>query len=218
MNADEIYKKIGELKIVPVIAIDDVKLALPLADALIEGGLPVAEITFRTDAAAEVLRTLKKERPELLLGAGTVLSVENVRRAKECGASFALAPGLNREVVEEAIRSELVFAPGIMTPSDLEAGLSLGLRVMKFFPAGDAGGVKMLNSLSGPYAHTGIQFIPTGGVTMDNLKDYLAVKTVLAVGGTWIAKRDDIKEGRWDRIRDHCRKAVAWVNQIRSSQ
>ena len=208
------YEKIRCLKIVPVIAIDEVASAIPLADALIEGGLPLAEITFRTPAAAEVLKKLKQERPALLLGAGTVLNLENLHRAKECGAAFALAPGLNPVVVTEALKIGLPFAPGIATPSEVEQALSLGLKVVKFFPAGDFGGPRMLNSLSGPYAHTGIQFIPTGGVTMENLREYLAVKTVLAVGGTWIAKREDIQAGNWDKIRDNCRKAVELVQQI----
>ena len=211
MNVIDVYEKIGKLKVLPVIAIDTVESALPLADALIAGGLPVAEITFRTSAAAEVLRTLKKERPDLMLGAGTVLNVETLHRARDCGATFALAPGFNPVVVAEAIRIGLPFAPGVMTPSEVEEALSLGLKVLKFFPAGDAGGPRMLNSLSGPYAHTGVRFIPTGGVTIDNLKDYLAVKTVLAVGGTWIAKREDIAAGNWDRIRNNCREVVALV-------
>ena len=216
MNVIDVYEKIGKLKVLPVIAIDTVESALPLADALIAGGLPVAEITFRTSAAAEVLRTLKKERPELMLGAGTVLNVETLHRARECGATFALAPGFNPAVVAEAIRIGLPFAPGVMTPSEVEEALSLGLKVLKFFPAGDAGGPRMLNSLSGPYAHTGVRFIPTGGVTIDNLKDYLAVKTVLAVGGTWIAKREDIAAGNWDRIRNNCREVVAQVQPLQT--
>jgi 2-dehydro-3-deoxyphosphogluconate aldolase/(4S)-4-hydroxy-2-oxoglutarate aldolase len=206
----------GNAGVVPVIAIDSVEAALPLADALLEGGLPVAEVTFRTAAAADVLRKLKAERPGLRLGAGTVLTVEQLRLARDCGASFALAPGFNRAVVEEALRLEFPFAPGVMTPSDIEAALALGLRVLKFFPAGDAGGPRMLNTLSGPYGHTGVRFIPTGGVTPENLKEYLQVKTVLAVGGTWIAKREEIAAGNWERIRDNCRRAVELVRQIRS--
>ena len=216
MNQNEVYVKIGSFKVVPVIAIDEVAAALPLADALIEGGLPLAEITFRTQAAADVLRTLKRERPALLLGAGTVLNVENLRLARDCGAEYALAPGLNPAVVTEALRIGLPFAPGIATPSEVEEALTLGLRVVKFFPAGDLGGPRMLGSLSGPYAHTGVRFIPTGGVTLDNLKDYLSVKTVLAVGGTWIAKREDIKAGNWDKIRDNCREVVALVKKLQA--
>jgi len=213
-SMNDVYEKIGSLKIVPVIAIDEVESAIPLADALIDGGLPLAEITFRTKAAAEVLRTLKHERPGLLIGAGTILTLEGVHLAKECGATFALAPGFNPLVVEEALKIGLPFAPGIATPSEVEGALGLGLKVLKVFPAGDLGGPRFLNSLSGPYGHTGVRFIPTGGVTVDNLKDYLSVKTVLAVGGTWIAKREDITSGNWDKIRDNCRNAVALVQQM----
>ena len=213
-----IYQVISQFKIVPVIAIDEVSSAVPLADALIEGGLPIAEITFRTEVAAEVLRTLKRERPSLLVGAGTVLSVENLHLAKGCGAAFGLAPGLNPGVVEKALRIGFPFAPGIATPSEIEQALGLGIKVLKFFPAGDLGGSKMLNSLSGPYAHTGVKFIPTGGVTMDNLRDYLLVKTVAAVGGTWIAKREDISAGNWNKIRDNCRKAVTLLQQIQAGK
>ena len=213
-----IYQAISQFKIVPVIAIDEVSSAIPLADALIEGGLPIAEITFRTEAAAEVLRTLKRERPALLVGAGTVLSVENLHLAKACGAEFALAPGLNPAVAAEAMRVGFPFAPGIATPSEIEQALGLGIKVLKFFPAGDMGGPRMLTSFSGPYAHTGVKFIPTGGVTMDNLKDYLSVKTVTAVGGTWIAKREDISAGNWDKIRDNCQKAVALLKQIQAGK
>lgn len=209
MSYDTVYSAIARAKIVPVIAIDDAEAALPLADALIAGGLPVAEITFRTDAAAAVIRTLKEQRPEILLGAGTVLTVENLRRAADCGATFAVAPGLNPRVVQEAQRVGIPFTPGVMTPSEIEHALSLGVKVLKFFPAGDAGGPKMLKSLSGPYAHTGVRFIPTGGVTLENLSDYLAVPTVLAVGGTWIAKREDIRDGNWKAIEENCRRAVA---------
>lgn len=209
MPSDEVYSHIGSLRVVPVIAIEDVSAALPLADALLEGGLPVAEITFRTAAAAAVIEKIGKERPEVLVGAGTVLTVENLRRAIDCGARFGVAPGCNPQVVSEALRAGFPFAPGVMTPSDIEAALALGVRTMKFFPAGAAGGVKMLQSISAPYVHLGVKFIPTGGVNQANLKEYLGQKTVLAVGGTWIATKDDIGAGRWDSIRENCRQAVA---------
>ncbi len=211
MDPNPVYLAIARHKVVPVIAIDDAKHALPLADALIEGGLPLAEITFRTAAAASVLRQLRSERPSLLLGAGTVLDRETLHLAKECGAQFALAPGFNPPVATEALKIGLPFSPGIATPSEAEQAMALGIKVLKFFPAGDAGGPRMLRSLSGPYGHTGVQFIPTGGVTMDNLGDYLAVPTVMAVGGTWIASRDAIKAEQWHTIRDNCRKVVEKV-------
>ncbi len=209
MTANELYQQIGRLRIVPVIAIESPEHALPLADALAEGGLPVAEITFRTEAAAAVIEKIVKERPNMLVGAGTILFTENLRRAVTCGAKFGVAPGLNPEIVREAAKLGFPFSPGIMTPTDIESALALGVKVLKFFPAGAAGGVNMLKSLAAPYAHLGVKFIPTGGVNQDNLKDYLKEKSVLAVGGTWLATKDDIAAGRWETIRDRCRAAVA---------
>jgi 2-dehydro-3-deoxyphosphogluconate aldolase/(4S)-4-hydroxy-2-oxoglutarate aldolase len=208
MTAEEVQKQIRALGVVPVVAIESTEAAVPFADALIAGGLPLAEITFRTEAAAGVMRVLREERPDLLVGAGTVLTADQVYLAKECGAKFAVAPGFNPEVVKAAQKAGLPFAPGIMTPSDIEGALSLGLKFVKFFPAGDAGGPKMLKSLSGPYAHTGVSFMPTGGVSAGNLAEYLSIPTVLAVGGTWIAKKDAIAAGDWDGIAANCREAL----------
>jgi len=211
MTSQEVQDFIYKLGVVPVVAIDSADAAIPFADALIAGGLPLAEITFRTKAAADVMRTLRDERPDVLVGAGTVLTVDHVYLAKECGAKFAVAPGFNPEVVKAAMEIGLPFAPGIMTPSDVEGALAMGLKFMKFFPAGDAGGPKMLKSLSGPYAHTGVKFMPTGGVTVANLCDYLAIPTVLAVGGTWIAKSDAIAAGDWSGIAENCRAALKTI-------
>ena len=211
MTPAQLYEKVETLRVVPVIAIDSVESALPLADALIAGGLPVAEITFRTEATADVIALLKKERPQLLLGAGTVLTPENVRRARDCGAEFAVAPGLNPEVIREAQKAGLPMSPGVMTPSDIERAIQLGVKVLKFFPAGAAGGVEMLKSISEPYRHLGIRFIPTGGVTADNAAEYLAEANVMAVGGTWIAKKDLIAAGNWDAITENCRQIVESV-------
>jgi len=173
-----------DYKIVPVIAIDDVAHALPLADALIAGGLPVAEITFRSPVAAEVIRLMARERPQMIVGAGTVLSAETLDLAQASGAVFGVAPGLNPRVVAHAQAQGFPFMPGIATPSDIEAGLALECVCQKFFPAEALGGVKMLSALSAPYQHTGVRFMPTGGITAANVQDYLALKTVLAVGGT----------------------------------
>jgi 2-dehydro-3-deoxyphosphogluconate aldolase/(4S)-4-hydroxy-2-oxoglutarate aldolase len=213
MSDQDIYKRIGELRVVPVLAVESVDAAVPMADALIAGGLPVAEITFRTAAAADVISTLKRERPELLIGAGTVTNPDQARAARQCGAEFAVAPGFNLKVVKTAQEIGLPFSPGVMTPSDIEAALDAGVNVLKFFPAGAAGGVKMLKSLAAPYAHLGLRFIPTGGVSLDNVMDYLNEKSVLAAGGTWLAKKDDIAEGRWEKISDNCRKVCELVGQ-----
>lgn len=214
MKGEEIYSRMGSLRIVPVIAIEDPAAALPLADALLEGNLPIAEITFRTEAAAAVIETIARQRPEILVGAGTVLKAEHLRCAVDCGAQFGVAPGFNPLIVGEALKIGLPFSPGIMTPSDIEGALGLGIKVMKFFPAGAAGGVKMLKSIAAPYAHLGVRFLPTGGVSVTNLKDYLDEKSVLAVGGTWVATREQIAARQWSIIRENCRAAVALVKQL----
>ena len=195
MKLTELTARLESARVVPVIAIDDVAAAHPLADALAEGGLPIAEITFRTAAAGDVIEAIRTHRPEMLVGAGTVLDVETLKEASGRGAVFAVAPGFDRVVVEEALKMGFPFFPGIMTPTDIQAALSLGVKILKFFPAGAAGGPKMLKSLAGPYAHTGVRFNPTGGVNLGNLPDYLAIGAVIAAGGTWIAKRDTIAGG-----------------------
>jgi len=212
MSEESVYERIAELKVVPVVAIESVDSAIPLADALIAGGLPVAEITFRTACAAEVIALLAKERPALLVGAGTVLTADNAQQAKAAGAAFAVAPGLNPNTIRAAAATGLPFSPGIMTPSNVETALELGIRNLKFFPAGAAGGVPMLKSLAAPYKHLGVRFIPTGGITIDNVQDYLAVPQVIAAGGTWLAKQSDIADGNWDMITANC-KAVAELVQ-----
>ncbi|MCL5096212.1 MAG: bifunctional 4-hydroxy-2-oxoglutarate aldolase/2-dehydro-3-deoxy-phosphogluconate aldolase [Candidatus Omnitrophica bacterium] len=216
MKDSQIYERLSTAGVVPVVAIDNVKSAVPMADALLAGGLPVAEITFRTAAAAEVIQVLRRERPQMWVGAGTILTVENLKRAIEAGASFGVAPGLNPRVAKAAIEAGFPFSPGVMTPSEIEEALDMGLKVLKLFPAGAAGGVSYLKSVATPYAHTGVKFIPTGGITQANLKDYLELGLVLAAGGTWIATRDDIAAGRWDIIRDRCRSAGELVRQLRS--
>ena len=202
---------IAALRLVPVIAIERAEWALPLADALLESGLPLAEITFRTAAAAEVIALLAAERPELLLGAGTVLSAADAHRARDCGAAFAVAPGTNPAVITAAREAGLPFFPGVLTPSDIEQALALGCHDLKFFPAEAAGGVAMLKALTPPYAHLGVRFIPTGGVSPDNLAAYLALPQVLAVGGTWLATKEDLAAGAWEAIAEKCRAARAVV-------
>ncbi len=206
METKEIYHAFEQLKVVPVIAIEEAEKALPLADALIEGGLPVAEITFRTDAAAEVMLILKRERPTLLLGAGTILTLENLKKARDSGAEFGVAPGFNPKIVEAAVKMGFPFLPGIMTPSDIEVALEFGINTLKFFPAEAAGGVALLKGLAAPYNHLGVKFIPTGGIKPDNMKDYIEIPQVMAVGGTWVAKKDDIGAGNWDKIKKNCRQ------------
>lgn len=215
MSQETILNRIAALGVVPVIAIEKLEAALPLADALLAGGLPVVEITFRTAAAAEVIRTIARERPQLVVGAGTVLTSANLEAAKANGAAFAVAPGLNPRIVQQAQQMGLPFVPGVATPSDIEEGLALGCKLLKFFPAEALGGVRMIEALSAPYQHTGVRFLPTGGVSTGNLEAYLRLDTVAAVGGTWVAKKDDLAAGKWSDICQRCQAALEIVARAR---
>ncbi|MCX6879626.1 MAG: bifunctional 4-hydroxy-2-oxoglutarate aldolase/2-dehydro-3-deoxy-phosphogluconate aldolase [Verrucomicrobia bacterium] len=196
-------------RIVPVVVLDDEEAAEPLAEALLAGGLDVMEITFRTAAAASAIRRIAAGFPEMLLGAGTLLEREQVLRAREAGAVFGLAPGLNPRVVEAATACGLYFAPGVMTPSEVERAMELGCMLLKFFPAEAAGGLGMLQALAGPYRHTGVKFIPTGGVTSGNLGEYLKLPMVAAIGGSWMVDKALVAAGRWDEITRLTREALA---------
>ena len=203
-----VFEQIAKLKVVPVIAIESPEAALSLADALLEGGLPIAEITFRTEAAAAVINKMSRERPGLFVGAGTILTLDNLKAAVDSGAMFGVAPGCNPRIIEAAQKMNFTFVPGVCTPSDIETAWSLGCNVLKFFPAGAMGGIGMLKSLIAPYGHLGVQFLPTGGVTVDHLVEYLAIKGVLACGGTWIATKEDIAHHKWELISSRCREVV----------
>ncbi|MBB5350488.1 2-dehydro-3-deoxyphosphogluconate aldolase/(4S)-4-hydroxy-2-oxoglutarate aldolase [Haloferula luteola] len=200
-----------EKRICPVVVLDHVEDAEPLADALLEGGLNVMEITFRTDAAADCIQKIANDRPEIIVGAGTLLCPEQVQRAKDSGATFGLAPGLNPQVLAKANELELPFCPGVMTPTDIEEALGLGCDLLKFFPAGPAGGPKFLKALAGPYAHTGVKFIPTGGINRANMREYLDLSVVGAIGGSWMVDSVLVKEKRWAEITWLTREALAAV-------
>jgi 2-dehydro-3-deoxyphosphogluconate aldolase/(4S)-4-hydroxy-2-oxoglutarate aldolase len=215
MEFDTLKDRMWKAGVVPVIAIESPDSALPMADALIEGGLAVAEITFRTDAALEVISALKKNRPDILLGAGTILTVENLKKAAACGAAFGVSPGLNPEILKKAIEMDFPFFPGVVTPSEIEQGLSLGVNVLKFFPSEASGGTAMIKAVSAPSAHLGVKFIPTGGVNIKNLEEYLALPQVLSVGGTWIAKKDAIAAGSWEEIKNNALEVTAVVRRVR---
>ncbi|MHA1189274.1 MAG: bifunctional 4-hydroxy-2-oxoglutarate aldolase/2-dehydro-3-deoxy-phosphogluconate aldolase [Alphaproteobacteria bacterium] len=205
---DELMKR----PIIPVIVIDDARDAEPLAEALLEGGVDIIEITFRTAAAADAITAIGRKFPEMLLGAGTVLYTEQADRAIDAGAGFGLAPGLNPEVVNHFKGRGGTFIPGVMTPSDIERGLDLDCRFMKFFPAGPAGGIPFLKALAGPYASQGVQFCPTGGVNLDNMADYLALPVVAAVGGSWLATAKQIADGDWAAVTRQARQALARIS------
>jgi 2-dehydro-3-deoxyphosphogluconate aldolase / (4S)-4-hydroxy-2-oxoglutarate aldolase len=207
LKMSDIFKRISELGIIPVVKIEDAKDAVPLAKALNEGGLPIAEITFRTAAAEDAIKAVHDEVPEVLLGAGTVLSVEQVKKAVGAGAEFIVAPGLNPEVVSYCIDNNIPITPGVSNPTDIEAALSLGLEVLKFFPAEAFGGLKTLKAMSAPYGM--LKFIPTGGINAGNLNDYLAFDKVLACGGSWMVKADLISNGNFQEITDLTRNAVS---------
>lgn len=204
---------IASLGVVPVIAIDRAADAVPLADALLEGGLPVAEITFRTEAAADGLAAIRDARPQLCIGAGTLLDPASLDRAIAAGARFGLAPGFDPALAAHARAVGLPFAPGVMTPTDVTLAVASGLRLMKFFPAGIAGGPKALSGIAAPFAHMRPRFIPTGGVSESTIGDWLALPSVLAVGGTWIAPTEDINQGRFAGIAKRAAAAVAAARQ-----
>ncbi|MBP5320425.1 MAG: bifunctional 4-hydroxy-2-oxoglutarate aldolase/2-dehydro-3-deoxy-phosphogluconate aldolase [Kiritimatiellae bacterium] len=203
----DVTERMAAFGVVPVVEIRDAAWALPLADALSAGGLPLAEVTFRTAAAEEAIRILARERPGFLVGAGTVLTRENLRCAVDAGAAFGVAPGLNPEIVQAAREAGLPFLPGVATPSEIERGLALGCRLLKFFPAEALGGVRLLTAFAGPYRHMGVRFMPTGGINAGNLSDYLRLPTVTAVGGTWLAKAEDMERGDWAAVTERCRAA-----------
>ncbi len=203
---DEIVKRIQALGVVPVIAINDVENAVPLAKALCRGGLPAAEITFRTACAAEAIRKIRTEVPEMLVGAGTVLTKEQVDGALEAGSEFIVTPGFNPEIVKYAISVGAVIMPGTATPGEMEQAMSLGLDIVKFFPAEQNGGVAKLKAVSAPYQK--LRFMPTGGVNENNISSYLSFEKIIACGGTWMVKKDMIDAGDWDGIEKLTRAAV----------
>jgi len=205
-----VLDEIRRLKIVPVIVIDDPARALGLADALAGGGLPCAEITFRTPAASEALRRIAAERPHVLAGAGTVLTTEQAARARDAGARFIVSPGINPKVVEWCQDHSLPVFPGVCTPTEIETALECGLNVVKFFPAEPSGGVGFLKAIAAPFPD--LSFMPTGGITAANVREYLAFKRVVACGGSWMAPQDWIQQGAFDRVREAVAAAVSSVS------
>jgi len=204
---NEILERIGELGIVPVVKIEKAEDALPLGRALIDGGLPIAEITFRTSAAEDSIKTLTKELPNLLVGAGTVLTIEQVKKAVSAGAQFIVSPGFNPKVVDYCIENDIPVTPGINNPTQIEMALERGIEVVKFFPAEASGGLPLLKSMSAPYNN--IKFIPTGGINQNNLCSYLSENKVLACGGSWMVKASLISSDNFDEITRFTKEAIS---------
>ncbi len=198
-----------------ITSVDRAEDAVPLAKALFAGGLKVMEITFRTAAAAESIQRIRQGLPEMSIGAGTLLSPEQVQRAMEVGAQFGVSPGLNEAVLAEADKNDLPFFPGVMTPTEVDRALNLGWKHLKFFPAEPSGGAAMLKALAGPFAHTGVKFIPTGGINAATLPDYLAIPQVAAVGGSWMAERKLVAEKAWSKITALTAEAMKVIAQAK---
>ena len=210
---NEVLMKIGQMGIVPVAVLNDVKNAVPLAQSLINGGLPCAEVTFRTEAAQQSIAEISKNFPQMFVGAGTVLTTEQVDRAVDAGAKFIVSPGFNPKVVEYCIKKGYPVTPGIMTPTELEMALEFGLDVVKFFPAENAGGLKMIKAMAAPY--TKMKFMPTGGINQQNVREYLQCDKILACGGSWMVKGDLINSGNFAEIEKLTKEASQIVKEIR---
>ena len=210
---NEVLKKIGQTGIVPVVVLNEVKDAVPVAQSLINGGLPCAEVTFRTDAAQQSIAEISKNFPQMFVGAGTVLTTEQVDRAVDAGEKFIVSPGFNPKVVEYCLKKEYPITPGIMTPTELEMALGFGLDVVKFFPAENAGGLKMIKAMAAPY--TMMKFMPTGGINPENVREYLQCDKILACGGSWMVKGDLIKSGNFSEIEKLTKQAAQIVKEVR---
>jgi len=211
---NEILKKITEIGIVPVISISDVEKAVPLAKALMAGGIPCAEITFRTAEGEECIRRIAAQVPDVLLGAGTILKKEQADRAKDAGAVFAVTPGFNPNIVEHCLKIGLLIIPGCSSPSDMEAAMEFGLDTIKFFPAELAGGLPFIKACSAPY--TGLKFMPSGGINADNLAKYMAFNKVVACGGSWMVSKELLDSGNFDEITRLSKEAVQIVKEARN--
>lgn len=210
--------KVKQSGIIAVLVIDDPQSAIPLAETLLKNGIGAMELTLRTPSALEALRTIRENVPDMTAGAGTVLTVGQVDEVFESGAEFAVAPGFNRKVVERARELGLSFAPGVMTPSDIEGALEMNCRILKFFPAETTGGLKHLKAMAAPYIHLGVSFIPLGGINAANLSTYMASSLVGAIGGSWIATREMIASKDWAAIGKNAAEAVAIIKAARGEK
>jgi len=213
MNTESILKQ----RLICVAVIDQPDDAVPLAEALLAGGLNVMEVTFRTSTAAESIKRIRQGLPGMCIGAGTLLTAEQMQRAADAGAQFGVSPGLNELVLATAGKNKIPFFRGVMTPTETGRALELGWKHLKFFPAAAAGGVAMLKALAGPFAHTGVQFVPTGGINAANLPDYLALPQVAAIGGSWMAERKLVAEKAWSKITALTAEAMKVIAQVQKT-
>ncbi|MCU0770585.1 MAG: bifunctional 4-hydroxy-2-oxoglutarate aldolase/2-dehydro-3-deoxy-phosphogluconate aldolase [Verrucomicrobia bacterium] len=207
---DEILKQ----PVLPVLAIEDPARAVPLAQALMDGGLDTLEVTFRTEAAAESLRRIRKEVPAMHVGAGTLITPDQARSALDCGVEFGLAPGLDARIIRLFQERDIPFMPGVMTPSDIQRGIELGCLCQKFFPAETSGGVAQLKAMAAPFKSFKLRFCPTGGITLANLNSYLALPEVFIVGGSWLATPQQIAAGEWARITEQVRASLLKAKEV----
>ena len=209
----DLAERFHEVGVVPVVVLEDVKDAVPLAQALVEGGLPCAEVTFRTAAAEESIRLMTEKFPEMLVGAGTVLTVEQVDAAVRAGAKFIVSPGFDPEIVDYCLKKNIPVFPGCISPSEVAQAVKRGLKVVKFFPAEQAGGIAMIKAMAAPYQN--LKFMPTGGINTGNLKDYLSCDKILCCGGSWMVKGDMIRNGEFDQIQVMVKEAKELADEIR---
>ncbi len=213
----EIINKIYDSGIIAVLIIDDLGHAVPVAKALLKGGVSIIELTLRTPVAFEAAYVIKKELPEIILGFGTVINTDQVKAAIDAGADFAVAPGCNPKIIAEACKQGLSFAPGIMTPSDIEIAIEQGCQLMKYFPAESSGGIDLLTNMVAPYQHLGLKFIPLGGCNPGNAKTYLQSPHISAIGGSWIANRSLIQTEDWDTITENATAVSELIKQVRKA-
>ena len=209
----DVLNRLALAGVVPVVVLENAKDAVPTAKAMVAGGIDVMEITFRTAAAADSIKAVSENCPEMLVGAGTVITLEQCKKAVESGAKFIVAPGFDEEVVRWCVENNVPVTPGCVTPTEIMAAMKLGLKVVKFFPAGVYGGLSAMKALSGPFG--GIKFIPTGGVNAQNLAEYISAPFIHAVGGSWVCPKADISAGNFEKITALCREAHATVTEAR---
>jgi 2-dehydro-3-deoxyphosphogluconate aldolase/(4S)-4-hydroxy-2-oxoglutarate aldolase len=215
LESEHLYERIGRCGLVATLTVDDPGKAVGLARSLLAGGMDVMELTLRTPGAYEALAAIKRDVPEMVAGVGTVLKIDQLETITQIGADFAVAPGMNPKIIKRASQLGIPFAPGICTPSDIEGAIEFGCKILKFFPAEPSGGINYLTSMTAPYAHLGLQYIPLGGLNTENMIDYLSSKLILAIGGSWVAPRNAINESDWANITNNTQKAMKHIKGIR---